>query len=124
LSYLGLRTLLARFIPSEARIRGREPGILGAYGSTLFLTLTNPMTILLYTAILAGAGLSAARPDYGSAALLVGGIFMGSALWWLLLSGAVSIFRSRITPVALQWINRTAGAVILGFGVFALASLH
>jgi arginine exporter protein ArgO len=50
-------------------------------------------------------------------------VFIGSASWWLILSGAVSLFRTRVTPRVLLWINRVSGAIILGFGIVALVSV-
>jgi arginine exporter protein ArgO len=81
------------------------------------------MTILSFAAVFAGLGLVGAGGDYGSAASLVAGVFLGSASWWLLLSGGVSLFRSRFTPGALRWVNRISGLVITGFGTLALLSL-
>jgi threonine/homoserine/homoserine lactone efflux protein len=118
LCYLGIKTLLAK--PAEQAAEAKGTGLLGAYGSTLLLTLTNPMTILSFAAIFAGLGIAETGGDYASAAILVAGVFTGSALWWLLLSGGVSLFRSRFTPRALQWVNRVSGLIVAGFGVFAL----
>jgi threonine/homoserine/homoserine lactone efflux protein len=120
LCYLGVKTLLAK--PAEEAARARGTGLLGAYASTLFLTLTNPMTILSFAAIFAGLGVAETGGDYASAATLVLGVFAGSALWWLLLSGGVSLFRKKFTPQALVWGNRVSGLVVMGFGVFALWS--
>ena len=117
---LGIKTLLAK--PAEKAAEARGTGLLGVYGSTLFLTLTNPMTILSFAAIFAGLGVAETNGDYISAAVLVLGVFSGSALWWLLLSGGVSLFRSRFTPQALVWVNRISGLVVVGFGLFALWS--
>jgi len=59
-------------------------GLLGAYASTLGLTLTNPATILSFVAIFAGLGLvSTASSAHGAAPALVLGVFSGSALRWL-----------------------------------------
>jgi len=121
LCLLGAKTLLAK--PSEKSPSEKRTGILGAYGSTFFLTLTNPMTILSFAAIFAGIGLGSAVADYGSAALLVFSVFAGSALWWLVLSGTVGLLRKKVTSSVLKWINRVSGAIITGFGVFALISI-
>jgi len=121
LCYLGLKTYFSRPAEGPALVGGE--GLLGAYVSTLVLTLTNPMTILSFTAVFAGLGIGTATGDYGSAALLVLGVFSGSAAWWLILSGGVSLFRSKFTPRALGWVNKAAGIVILGFGVLAILSL-
>jgi threonine/homoserine/homoserine lactone efflux protein len=121
LCLLGAKTLLAK--PSEKSPLEKRTGLLGVYGSTFFLTLTNPMTILSFAAIFAGIGLGSAVADYGSAALLVFSVFAGSALWWLVLSGTVGLLRKKVTSSVLKWINRVSGAIITGFGVFVLISL-
>jgi threonine/homoserine/homoserine lactone efflux protein len=121
LIYLGVRTFLAR-PAGEAAAAGRS-GLMGAYASTFFLTLTNPMTILSFMAVFASLGVASAGGDYGSAAILVLSVFAGSALWWFGLSGLVSVFRSRIDARALRWVNRASGVIIVGFGLLALAKL-
>jgi arginine exporter protein ArgO len=55
--------------------------------------------------------------------MLVLGVFSGSALWWLALSGGVSLFRNKFTPHRLHWLNWLAGLVITGFGLLVLMSL-
>jgi threonine/homoserine/homoserine lactone efflux protein len=121
LCYLGVRTLLARAGGKPAAARGA--GLIGAYTSTLFLTLTNPMTILSFAAIFAGFSVGIGGRSYRAAAVLVVGVFLGSALWWLLLSGGVSLIRTRLKPEALRWVNRLSGALITGFGLLALSSI-
>jgi threonine/homoserine/homoserine lactone efflux protein len=116
LCYLGARTFLAR--PAERAAPATARGLAGAYASTLVLTLTNPMTILSFVAIFAGLGITAG--GYASASALVAGVFAGSALWWLLLSGGVGLVRARVRPSGLAWVNRLSGAVIAAFGVLAL----
>lgn len=109
--------------PQPAADESDGGGLLGNYASTLALTVTNPMTILSFAAVFAGLGVGAASGDYAAAAILVMGVFLGSALWWLALSGAVSLLRSRVTPRGLRWVNRVSGLIILGFGLAAVASL-
>lgn len=121
LCYLGLKTLLAR--PAEQASTGKGKGLLAAYASTFFLTLTNPITIISFAAIFAGLGLAAARGNYGSAGVLVLGVFLGSAAWWLLLSSGVGILRARFNPDLLRWVNRISGAIIIAFGIIALLSV-
>jgi threonine/homoserine/homoserine lactone efflux protein len=121
LFFLGIRTLLAK--PAEQASSGKEGGLLVAYGSTFFLTLTNPMTIISFAAIFAGLGLASTRANYGSAGILVLGVFCGSTSWWLLLSGVIGSFRTRFKPAILRWVNIISGAVIIGFGIFAIVSI-
>jgi threonine/homoserine/homoserine lactone efflux protein len=121
LIYLGIKTLLAKPAAEAAQLKGSS--LLGAFGSTFLLTLTNPITIFVYAAVFSGLGLGTAVGDYFSASMLVLGVFSGSALWWVLLSSGVGLFRSRVTPVALQWVNRFSGVVILGFAAYSLISI-
>ena len=121
LCYLGVRTFIS--LPAERAAAAEGTTRLRAYLSTVFLTLTNPPTILIFAAIFAGLGVGATSGAYGGALVVVAGVFAGSALWWLLLSAGVSLVRSWLTPCALRWINRLSGVVIAAFGVIALGSL-
>jgi predicted secreted hydrolase/threonine/homoserine/homoserine lactone efflux protein len=121
LCYLGIRTFLA--VPASEMAPASSSGLIGAYGSTLVLTLTNPLTILSFAAIFAGLGIADTGGDYGAAAALVLGVFVGSGLWWLLLSSIASVLRSQFNTRALLWINRVSGFIILVFGLIALSSL-
>jgi threonine/homoserine/homoserine lactone efflux protein len=121
LCYLGVRTLRSTPVSVAAQVEQR--GLLNAYSSTLFLTLTNPMTIFSFVGVFAGLGLAQSSGNYTAALILVVGVFAGSAAWWLLLSSGVALFRSRFNQSALQWVNWIAGAVIVGFGLFTLVSL-
>jgi len=121
LCYLGLKTLLKK--PAEQATSKQSKGLVGAFASTFLLTLTNPITIISFVAIFAGLGLASASGSYLSASVLVLGVFLGSALWWLILSGGFGIFRSKFNPAGLRWVNRVSGAVIAGFGLLALAGV-
>ncbi|HET7076819.1 MAG TPA: LysE family transporter [Chloroflexia bacterium] len=121
LCYLGVRTFLAA--PATEAARAGSGGLAGAYVSTFFLTITNPLTILSFAAIFAGLGLGATGADAGAALGLVLGVFLGSALWWVVLSGAVSLLRARFDLRTMRWVNRGSGLLILGFGVLSLGSI-
>ena len=120
LCYLGTRIFLAK--AKERSIDVAPSGLIAAYASTFLLTLTNPVTILAFLAVFAGLGITAGG-DPGSAGALVAGVFLGSATWWLVLTLGIGTLRTRITPAVLIWVNRLAGAVIAGFGVFAIYTL-
>ncbi|HEX3728863.1 MAG TPA: LysE family transporter [Opitutaceae bacterium] len=118
LLYLGARTFFGR--PAEGGAADGKGGLPGAYASTLLLTLTNPMTVLSFVAIFAGFGLGRA-PNYGAALLVVLGVFSGSACWWLILSQGIGYFRSHLGSGWTRSVNRLSGAILLAFGVAALA---
>lgn len=114
---LAWRTMTSR--PSEAAAAADRPGLAGAFASIYALTMTNPMTILSFAALFAGLGITGGGGP--GAAVLVAGVFCGSAAWWLVLTSLVSAFRSRISLPMLTWVNRISGAVILAFAVVAIA---
>jgi threonine/homoserine/homoserine lactone efflux protein len=122
LCYLGIKTLRSR--PAETETSAARSSLFSAYFSTLALTLTNPLTILSFAAIFAGfGGLVNAPGAWNAAALLVSGVFAGSALWWLLLAGGVGLVRGAFDRRRLVHVNRASGAINTVFGVVALAGL-
>lgn len=120
LLYLGVKTLLAR--PSVAADDARAPSLQAAFLSTLALTLANPPTILAFAAIFAGLGL-VSTADYRAAALVVLGVFLGSAAWWVLLAGVAGKLRHLAGPSLLRGVNIISGVGILGFAAWQLAVL-
>ncbi|GAB4504278.1 MAG: LysE family transporter [Anaerolineales bacterium] len=120
LLYLGARTFFSK--PAQEAARAKGKGKLSAWLTTFFLTLTNPMTILSFIAIFAGLRLGETGGDMLSAALMVLGVFLGSAAWWLTLSTGVGLLRDKFTPALMTWVNRLAGLVIFAFGLAALFS--
>jgi threonine/homoserine/homoserine lactone efflux protein len=118
---LGLKTFFAS--PAQEEASARVKGLAAAYASTFVLTLTNPMTILAFAAIFAGLGVGSTEGNYLAAGILVAGVFAGSAIWWLFLSGAVGLFKRSISLAGMRWINRISGLIISAFGIGALVSL-
>ena len=119
LFYLGIKTLTSKPVFEAANVE--KTSVAGDYFSTLLLTLSNPMTIFSFAAIFSGMSAQALPVFRFSAFLLVLGVFLGSAGWWLILSGSVGLLRSRVTPSILTWVNRVSGLVILGFALFLLS---
>ena len=117
LLYLGIKTFLEK--PADHAAKASQSGYLGAYLSTFFLTITNPMTILSFAAIFAGTMFVGKT---NSPILLVSGVFTGSATWWLTLSFVIGLLRDRLTASHMAWINRISGAIIVIFGIVALTS--
>lgn len=120
LLYLGFRTLIAP--PAQDKAETPPKGLAASFFSMLGLTLTNPPTILAFAAIFAGLGLVSSA-DYGAAARVVAGVFLGSAAWWLVLAGAAARLRHRMSPRLVRGINVVAGLSILAFAAWQLVVL-
>jgi threonine/homoserine/homoserine lactone efflux protein len=121
LCILGAKTFLSKPAEQGACVDGSN--LWHAYLSTFFLTLTNPMTILFFTAVFAGLGVGSTGDHYLLAGMLVLGVSIGSASWWLVLSNFTGILRGLLNVERLQWLNRISGLIIMGFGLFAFLGL-
>ena len=103
-------------------VRANEPeplageAMLGAFASAYALTIANPITLLSFAAIFAKLGADAVTGLAGASAL-VGGVFVGSLLWWLGLSFGIAALRNLACEVVMRWLNRISGAILLASGV-------
>ena len=120
LLFLGIRTFRAK--PSDPKYHIHSSGILASHPYTVFLTLTNPLTIFAFIAVFAALGLGGEVINFSGSALVLG-VFTGSCLWFLSLSSIVILFRAKFDMVGLRWVNRIAGILITISGVVAIASL-
>jgi threonine/homoserine/homoserine lactone efflux protein len=120
LCWLGIATF--RAAPRANGTASVKVNHIGAFVSTMLLTLTNPLTILSFTAVFAGLGLGVGRGGYAAATIIVLGVFLGSVLWWVILSSGVSLLRHKLSEIHMKWINRTAGLILFGFGIAALST--
>lgn len=118
---LGYHTYFAHIPQQEASAESR--GLFGAYISVMLLTLTNPLTLLAFVGIFAGLGIGPDFGDYVTAGVFVGGVFGGSAIWWLLLSGLVGLFRTSFNQRQMILINKGSGIIIGCFGIIVLLNL-
>lgn len=115
LLWMGWQT--ARSVPTAAATVTQS----NMYLSTLALTITNPMTILVFLGMFSGMS-GVGQLSQSAAIALVAGVGVGSALWWLSLSQITAWLGRDITPNGMVWINRISGLCIAGFGVSSLVN--
>lgn len=96
-----------------------------AAASTFMLTISNPATLVAYTALIAGVGVfaNAPQPSFFAASFVVLGVFVGSSLWWLTLSTVVGLLHARINDLVIRRINEISGLLVAVFGVAVLLHL-
>ena len=85
-----------------------------------FLTLTNPMTFVAFAAVFATMGIGAVRGRPFLTAELVGGVLLGSQIWWTILCGGAHALRRHFDYRKLITINRATGIFVIGVGVVYL----
>ncbi len=87
--------------------------------SSFMITLTNPATIFAMLAVVATFG---GLETHTEAVILVLGIFAGSSLWWLMLSGGTSLVRIHINENSVTWINHFMAVALTVTAIWALTT--
>lgn len=116
LLYLGLKTFWRKPGDGAAAAMPAQASSVRAFWGSLLLTLTNPPTIIMFAAIFAALA-PASGFDPASALATVGGVTLGSLLWWCFIVGCVALFRHALGGRARLWIDRIAGSFLVFFGV-------
>jgi threonine/homoserine/homoserine lactone efflux protein len=100
----------------ESAASPATPSLLASFAGTLLLTLSNPATILSFIAIFGALAGSLRAP--ASPLLMVAGVLAGSALWWLMLCGAVGALRTHFDARAQAWVGRVSAVMLAGFALW------
>ncbi|MGH3017228.1 MAG: LysE family transporter [Gaiellaceae bacterium] len=116
LAYLGARTLWSAF---RIRIGGEVADEVAtprrAFITSLAATASNPMTIASWAAIFAAASTADLVGSGFTASALVGGVAVGTFVWFLTLSLALSLARRRLGERLLLVVDVVSGVALLGF---------
>jgi threonine/homoserine/homoserine lactone efflux protein len=108
----------------EERESDGATNLLRAMVSTFALTITNPATLLAFTAMFASlGGLAGGAGSYVDAGFVVAGVVGGSAGWWLALTTIIGLFHTKIDETAMKRINQWSGALVGIFGLVVLVHL-
>jgi threonine/homoserine/homoserine lactone efflux protein len=91
------------------RVHLKLGGALKAMATSFIITLTNPATVFGVMAVVATFGGLKHRLEAG---VMIAGIFAGSSLWWLMLSGGVALLRNRFTEQRVMVLNRVTAAAL------------
>jgi threonine/homoserine/homoserine lactone efflux protein len=114
LVFLGARTLFAQ--PAGEGVAMASLRTPSGYASAFLLTLTNPPTIISFAAIF-----TALAPRGGfqmaSSFEMVAGVFIGSSLWWLVLTASLAALRHAVGPKTRRFIDYVSGAVLSLLGI-------
>ena len=122
LVFLGIKAILKK--ESDIDFKGyKDKGYLRDYISTFLLTLTNPLTILFFTAVFSVMGISNSLVEISKAIQLLAGIFIGSVIWWFILSELTHQLKTRIGKNFLKRIDIISGIVFLFFGLIILIDM-
>lgn len=102
--------------------RVSKKGLLGDFLTLFFLTVSNPVAIVVFIAVFAGASVFGDTPSLRVEMFVLLGILLGGGLWWYTLSTLVNLFRKKFRLRVLIRINRVSGIVITLIGVLVILS--
>ncbi|MEG0796823.1 MAG: LysE family transporter [Odoribacter sp.] len=108
----------------QIRMRKRvtKTGLLGDYLTLFFLTVSNPVAIVVFMAVFAGTSVFGAEPSFRIELFVLTGVVLGGGLWWYTLSTLVNLFRKRFRLRVLVRINRISGIIITFLGGLVILS--
>lgn len=120
---IGLSIKLVVSAPARAAQSNGTTDHLGNFFSTFALTITNPITIMSFAFVFASFGVMSAVVTAIDAWILVGGVFVGSVVWWLIIALGVGLFRGILSDRGMRWVARVSALIIFAFGLIALLSV-
>ena len=100
--------------------RVSKKGLIGDYLSLFFLTVSNPITVVVFMAVFAGMSVFGDSSSLLGELLVVIGVLLGGAVWWYVLSTLVNIFRKKFRLRVLATINRVSGMIIAILGALVI----
>lgn len=100
----------------KARRKVTKKGLLGDFLSLFFLTVSNPVTVIVFMAVFAGTSVFGDTPAFVTEILVLAGVLLGGTAWWYALSTVVNIFRKKFKLRVLVKINRVSGIIITILG--------
>ena len=123
---LAAKTLILRPNRKNQKNVGKlhTENLLQDFVSTFLLAITNPITILTFAGLFVTLGSTDVGDSFNNAALLVFGVFIGSALWWFALAFTANLARPYIDGGYQKWVSRISAAILISFGVYALITAH
>jgi threonine/homoserine/homoserine lactone efflux protein len=120
---LGVHTMRARTQPRSQATAVHVRRLRDAFVSTYVYTLANPMLIIVFTGVFARLGLGW-QPGRTLATLeLMGGVLLGSSLWWLVLTMLAGTFGRGLDDGTLRRVNFVAGVIIIAIGLWQITPL-
>ena len=121
--YIGLRIFYTNPVKQLKLQRLKRNQLSQDFVSVFLLTLSNPMAMFLFLAIMAAIKVASDKMSIVEISLLTAGIATGAIFWWFVLSSIANRFRKRIRLRSIWWMNKITGSMVFLFGLLVLISL-
>lgn len=122
LGWIGFSILRAPPRQSNAESE-EETTLLSSLTSAFLLTVSNPLTLIVFAAAFSAMGIAPLEDSFSQALVLVVGVFVGANAWWLSLSTTVHFMHHKLSDRQLLWINRSSGIMLCAFSAYMLLSI-
>ncbi|MBY0292408.1 MAG: LysE family transporter [Alphaproteobacteria bacterium] len=122
LGWIGFSILRAPPRQNNAENEG-DATLLSSLTSAFLLTVSNPLTLIVFAAAFAAMGIAPLEGSFSQAFVLVAGVFVGANAWWLSLSTTVHLMHHKLSDRQLLWINRSSGVLLCAFSAYMLLSI-
>ncbi len=119
LLYLGLSEIKNAKKSRGVTVEIKANGFAKTMTTTFFIVLANPATILSFLGIFAAIG--GGNSTISGIAIMIFGVFLGSFIWWLILSAITSSTRHKIPEKFMARIRVVSGLILLGYSAAAFA---
>jgi len=118
LLYLGFKTIFSK-MPQKADIAISKKNLWKNYFTVAALTISNPLTIILFLSVFAGLDFS--QEANFSPFLTTLGIGVGSVLAYVVLIAMVLVLKKKASDKALEIMHMLSGLMIVAFAIYAIA---
>lgn len=93
----------------------KAPQIISFFASSFVIAMANPATIITFVLAFSIFHIGHITSTLGCIGLVLG-IFLGTCIWWVLITAMIRLFRNRITDNVLVKLNYILGGFIILFG--------
>lgn len=114
---------LRSIFSKECNEKCKGSNILVDFFSMFALTITNPFTVVFYGTIFTVLGFTVANLGVKGIYVVAIGIYLGAAIWWLVLSSGINLFRNRLRLRGIWLINKIMGGLIIALALIAAVSI-
>ncbi len=117
---LGLYIFMSNPAKDIQKFQRKGTSYLQDFFTAFLLTVTNPLSVFVFIAIFTSYSLVLQLSQLFEALLIIGGIFVGGATWWFILTGLAHLFRHKLTINTLWWANKIIGlsVILIAVGLF------
>lgn len=117
---MGIRLLIRK--DKAVSQKENAAGIWKMFVSSFVVGITNPAAILTFLFAFSYFGISV-QSRLPQGITLVGGVFIGTYVWWGILTAAASIVKKKVGKFGFRYMNRIFGMVLCLFGLVVLLRL-